>query len=285
MPGRNFNSGEYRFGFNGKENDNELMGNGNWQDYGERMYNPRLGRFPSPDPIIIYDQKYPELSPYQFASNTPIQAIDLDGLEAYFIHGTWSDPSTWDPELQNEVGAIFGNTPENTFALQWTGDNDPFARLDAAGEIVKNIIDNRVEGEPITLVGHSHGGNVAIQAANLLMNLGYDPKEINVVTVNTPARSDYQLESDDVNHYNIYTNWDLVQRGGGTDYLFAYPRIGIGKRIYENADDNIEYKDQFPENTPCGISNHCGTARINTNKWVPKLEESVDENIESEGGN
>jgi hypothetical protein len=31
------------------------------------------------DPIT---DKYPELTPYQFASNTPIQAIDLDGLEA-----------------------------------------------------------------------------------------------------------------------------------------------------------------------------------------------------------
>jgi hypothetical protein len=27
--------------------------------------------------------KYPDLTPYQFASNTPIQAIDLDGLEAF----------------------------------------------------------------------------------------------------------------------------------------------------------------------------------------------------------
>jgi len=46
------------------------------------MYLQRIGRFPSPDPLIIYKQKYPELSSYQFASNTPIQAIDLDGLEA-----------------------------------------------------------------------------------------------------------------------------------------------------------------------------------------------------------
>ncbi len=35
-------------------------------------------RFLSIDPI---GRKYPELTPYQFASNTPIQAIDLDGLE------------------------------------------------------------------------------------------------------------------------------------------------------------------------------------------------------------
>ncbi|RMG77285.1 MAG: hypothetical protein D6707_11325, partial [Bacteroidetes bacterium] len=84
-PGRVFNSGEYRFGFNGKEDDNEVLGLGRWQDYGERHYRTDLARFFSPDPIIISQKKYPELSPYQFASNTPVQAIDLDGLEpAYF---------------------------------------------------------------------------------------------------------------------------------------------------------------------------------------------------------
>jgi len=69
----------YRYGFNGKENDNEVKGEGNQQDYGMRIYDARLGRFLSVDPIY---KQYPELTPYQFASNTPIQAIDLDGLEA-----------------------------------------------------------------------------------------------------------------------------------------------------------------------------------------------------------
>ena len=37
-------------------------------------------RFLSVDPI---GRKFPELTPYQFASNRPIDAIDLDGLEAF----------------------------------------------------------------------------------------------------------------------------------------------------------------------------------------------------------
>jgi hypothetical protein len=43
-----------------------------------RIYDPRLVRFLSFDPITA---DYPELTPYQFASNTPIWAIDIDGLE------------------------------------------------------------------------------------------------------------------------------------------------------------------------------------------------------------
>ena len=66
--------GVYRYGFNGKENDSET----GWEDYGMRMYNPTLARFFSVDPITV---KYPELTPYQFASNRPINSIDLDGLE------------------------------------------------------------------------------------------------------------------------------------------------------------------------------------------------------------
>jgi RHS repeat-associated protein len=71
------NSG-YRYGFNGKENDNEVKGQGNQQDYGMRIYDPRLARFLSVDPIT---KKYPELTLYQFASNRPIDGIDQDGLE------------------------------------------------------------------------------------------------------------------------------------------------------------------------------------------------------------
>jgi RHS repeat-associated protein len=75
MEGRTFTSEKYRFSFNGKEKDNEIL---EWQDYGMRMYMIRLGRFLSVDPL---SKKYPFLSPYQFASNNPIGGIDLDGLE------------------------------------------------------------------------------------------------------------------------------------------------------------------------------------------------------------
>jgi len=72
-------AGAYRYGFNGKENDNEVKGEGNQQDYGMRIYDPRVGRFLSVDPLSHY---YPELTPYQFSSNSPIKNIDLDGAEA-----------------------------------------------------------------------------------------------------------------------------------------------------------------------------------------------------------
>jgi RHS repeat-associated protein len=68
----------YSFSFNGKIEDDEILDRGRWQDYGFRAYRPDLGRFVSVDPLF---RDYPELTTYQFASNTPIMAIDLDGLE------------------------------------------------------------------------------------------------------------------------------------------------------------------------------------------------------------
>ena len=79
QPARKYEAeSSYRYGFNGKENDNEVKGEGNSQDYGMRIYDPRLGRFLSVDPLM---KGYPMLTPYQFASNRPIDGIDLDGLE------------------------------------------------------------------------------------------------------------------------------------------------------------------------------------------------------------
>jgi RHS repeat-associated protein len=108
MPGRKYEPlTPYRYGFNGKENDNEIKGEGNEQDYGMRIYDPRLGRFLSADPLF---KDYPFYTPYQFAGNTPIRAFDLDGLEITFSD-VWNnrasivdwinDPGTWTKGAKN----------------------------------------------------------------------------------------------------------------------------------------------------------------------------------------
>ena len=82
MPGRNDNADEYRFGITGMEKDNEIKGTGNSYDFGARMYDPRLGRWFSRDPLA---KKYPSLSPYCYVGNTPTSAIDLDGRDIIVV--------------------------------------------------------------------------------------------------------------------------------------------------------------------------------------------------------
>ena len=57
---RTYNASAYRYGFNGKEKDNELYGEGNAYDFGARINDPRLGRWLSLDPLAA---KYPPAAP------------------------------------------------------------------------------------------------------------------------------------------------------------------------------------------------------------------------------
>ena len=103
---RSYTSALYRYGFNGKENDKET----GEQDYGMRIYDPRIAKFLSIDPLT---RKYPELTPYQFASNTPIVAIDIDGLEA----GIETRMNGWDRARANGTKSAEQIEKE----MQWTG--------------------------------------------------------------------------------------------------------------------------------------------------------------------
>lgn len=104
MPGRNVSSSTYRYGFNGKENDNEVKGTGNQQDYGMRIYDPRVGKFLSEDPLT---SKYPSWTPYTFAMDRPIDGIDLDGLE-------------WQPFDKNKK-TVSPEDRENISGYRWVG--------------------------------------------------------------------------------------------------------------------------------------------------------------------
>jgi RHS repeat-associated protein len=76
-------AGLYRYGFNGKENNNEVKGTGNQLDFGKRIYDSRIGKFFSTDPLTNNLSFY---SPYLFAGNKPIVAVDQDGELEVIIH-------------------------------------------------------------------------------------------------------------------------------------------------------------------------------------------------------
>jgi len=76
MPGRSFNSGDYRYGVNGKEKDDEIKGSENSLDFGARIYDPRLGRWMSGD---FASSMYPYHTPYCFVANNPMIYKEVDG--------------------------------------------------------------------------------------------------------------------------------------------------------------------------------------------------------------
>jgi RHS repeat-associated protein len=68
--------GEYSYGFQNWEKDDEIKGSGNHLSFGDYGYDPRLGRRWNIDPLA---SKYPDLSPYHFTGNNPIRFVDFDG--------------------------------------------------------------------------------------------------------------------------------------------------------------------------------------------------------------
>ncbi len=78
MPSRKFSqpNTNYRFGFNGMEKDNDVYGEGNAYTTEYRMYDARLGRWFSIDPVE--ENSFVE-SPYVNNRNNPISCMDPDG--------------------------------------------------------------------------------------------------------------------------------------------------------------------------------------------------------------
>ncbi|MEP6675844.1 MAG: RHS repeat-associated core domain-containing protein [Ferruginibacter sp.] len=81
MPDRKFAAGiGYRYGFNGKEKVAEITNDD--YDFGARIYDARMGRWFSKDEL---EKKYPAVSPYVFALNSPIHIIDFDGRDIIIL--------------------------------------------------------------------------------------------------------------------------------------------------------------------------------------------------------
>ena len=104
----------YRFGFNGKESDSEVKGEGNSLDFGARLYDSRLGRWLSLDPLLT---KYPTHSPYNFVLNTPIIAVDSDGERVFFIINTGGVHADYSETRRKEIEKSAGFNPEKDIVV------------------------------------------------------------------------------------------------------------------------------------------------------------------------
>lgn len=111
LPGRTIEMRDYKYGYNGKENDVET----GYQNYGFRMYDPNLARFISLDPLT---KIYPELTPYQFASNRPISGIDLDGREVEnFIFGMKKKIFGVSSLKMNNLNTVIGEVQQQSYTI------------------------------------------------------------------------------------------------------------------------------------------------------------------------
>ena len=287
--------------FNGKELDTET----NLTYFGARYLDMKTSLWLNTDPLSGYNpiqetEHYIDgqhnggiynpmnMATYSYTYQNPVIYVDPNGKQNYFTHGTWSDKSTFKDirGLKNATYRVFGNK-EKEYLFSWSGYNDSGARTIAAKNIVNMIKEtmSRDINEPITLVGHSHGGNVNIEAINMMVEMPeFKDRKINLLTINTPVRQDYQLSEkakNRVNHVNIYDLGDMVQTGGGNStFLHATddsgrpaPRgsvkytsgeFGKAGRLFNGA-TNIQVNDHN------GLFEDMHNSHNRVNTWIYKL--------------
>lgn len=134
--------GEYRYGFQGQEMDDEIKGEGNSVNYTYRMHDPRIGRFFSIDPLT---KKYPHNGPYNFSENRVVDGRELEGLEVFLVNGTNMNTSKYmfNPDAIKQFERIGGNTKtDNGFSWGEKGNflNSRYGqRKQAAKDLAKYV--------------------------------------------------------------------------------------------------------------------------------------------------
>jgi len=138
--------GEYRYGFNGKETDNEIKGSGNGVDFSERMHDTRLGRWLSMDPKFT---KYPGFSPYNYCANAPFIIIDKYG-EDLIVFGSDQSFQKFKAVLESQFhGLIEIKRDENNKVIMHVRETEALASgsIGVDKQVITNIIEAQKKKE------------------------------------------------------------------------------------------------------------------------------------------
>jgi RHS repeat-associated protein len=280
---------DYRFGFNGQEKDNEVKGIGNSINYLARIYDSRLGRFMSIDPLT---NKFPYYTPYQFAGNTPIQAIDLDGAEPappeagkrnllVVVQGFVAHPKEGNTQTKNAV--VF--SPKNGSDMQGLGQLESLGNKHTdlqvvnfasgaftTGDVRKTIGDFRAANPngKIIGVGHSYGAQQLIKAADgnkidLLLSIDAQDLDLFGTSDNVPSSVRSTI--------NYYSESGMLGPGGNK--LKFDGKYGINRKISGSSHTSI---DDI-------LSTRDGEGNINTSNSILKQDIENELNNNAPTGN
>lgn len=132
MPDRNETSGDYWYGFNGMEKDDDIKDiSGSSINYKYRMHDPRVGRFFAVDPLAA---SFPYNAQYNFSENRVIDGIELEGLEVVTLNGKEVG------QMSAEQNAKFNEAYSDQLGFHlWPDDMVVLTSEDIDGKITQKI--------------------------------------------------------------------------------------------------------------------------------------------------
>jgi len=127
------------------------------------------------------------------------------------IHGTWAEDEDWwrwPSDFPRYIDSIAGDFYKGPNAFSWSGANTPEGREEGAMDLIRWLKTH--PAERVTLIAHSHGGNVVFKASELAAPSGIHISKL--ILLGTPIRDDYgpNLTAISMVH-NIYSEDDPVQ--------------------------------------------------------------------------
>jgi RHS repeat-associated protein len=156
----------YRYGFNGKEKDNEIKGEANSLDFGGRnIYDPRLGRFFSPDPK---ESEYAWQSTYAYYGNSPIFQLDHNGEGGNSTH----------TDEKGNVLAVYNDGDNNVYkhgddVKKWDGKS--VLKKDGAEKVGETKYwDEFAKHDPKNNIIQTSPGNYADPSAKIKFGVSID---------------------------------------------------------------------------------------------------------------
>ena len=138
---------------------------------GARAYDPRTARWLQRDPIGVAGG-HPNV--YGYCGNSPLIWKDPSGLQfVIFVHGSFSSPNVFEKSYIGLVKETLGATAGHhvfawgRYGSGWGAGWAPPHFEEAGCELAKKLrqVREKFPNEPIYIVAHSNGGNVAIAAA------------------------------------------------------------------------------------------------------------------------
>jgi RHS repeat-associated protein len=232
----------YEFGFNGQEKLGELYGEGNAYSFEYRIHDPRIGRFMSVDPLT---KSYPHYTPYSFAGNKVIQAIDIEGKEEYFVTEYFDATNGHYKTVIQVVGHVDFEAADGS-----RGKKIHWSRVDIDANGNANII---YAGSTT----NQNGNNVYANSARGRSGNGYIQARINdldggVIMVNARTGVQTQLRTED--GYNDYFGGGIDIDEGVGFYADKYngppsPANYIGTEKWAGGDVEVTGGTPNPNNT------------------------------------